>query len=337
MEIKILRHSLQLKHAFTISRGSRNSVDNIIVSLHHSGFSGLGEATANPYYRITTEIIEQDLQRIKDFLQTYSFSTPEKLWKDVAPSLEKNPFALCALDEAAHDLFGKINNQPLYKMWGLNLNKLPISNFTIGIDDIEVMVKKMEETPWPIYKIKLGTRNDLEIIQSLRKASDAVFRVDANGDWDADQCISFSKAFKNLNVEFLEQPLPANAPKEKQLEVFKHSHLPIIADESCITEEDVEKCHGYFHGVNIKLMKCGGITPAKRMIAKAKELGMKVMVGCMTESSIGISAIAQLTPLLDYVDMDGALLLSNDPARGVELKDGKIFLSELPGTGAQLK
>jgi len=336
MEIKILKHTLQLKHAFTISRGSRNKVDSIIVSLHHNGFTGLGEATANPYYGTTADIIGQDLERLNDFLRTYSFSTPEKLWQEVAPKLENNSFALCALDMAAHDLYGKIKAQPLYKIWGLDLNKLPISNFTIGIDEIDVMKEKMEETPWPIYKIKLGTSNDLEIVKSLRKATNALFRVDANGDWDASQCISFSKEFKNLNVEFLEQPLPANASKEAQLEVFKHSHLPIIADESCITEKDVEKCHGLYHGVNIKLMKCGGITPAKRMIAKAKTLGMKVMIGCMTESSVGISAISQLTPLLDYVDMDGAMLLSNDPASGVILENGKILMSENPGIGARL-
>ncbi len=336
MHIRLREYELKLKHAFTISRGSRDKVHNVIVELTEGKHTGLGEATENPYYHIDTGKINTDLLGIEELLKDHYFTTPEKLWQEVAPLLNQNPFALCALDEAAHDLYGKIHQKPLYKLWKLDVSKAPLSNYTLGIDEVDVMIEKMKQTPWPLYKIKLGNEHDLEIIKALRNETDAIFRVDANGGWSADQCIRFSEEFKPLGVEFIEQPLHADARLEEKTEAFKHSKLPLIADESCILEEDVAECKPFFHGVNIKLMKCGGITPALRMVREAKTLGLKVMVGCMTESSVGISAIAQLAPLLDYIDMDGAMLLSNDPAEGVGLSNGKILFSEKAGTGAVL-
>jgi L-alanine-DL-glutamate epimerase-like enolase superfamily enzyme len=200
---------------------------------------------------------------------------------------------------------------------------------------IEKMIEKMHEMPFPLYKIKLGTDHDLEIIEALRKEPDAVFRVDANTAWTPEQTIYFSTSLKDMGVEFIEQPLKADDWKGMK-KVFEQSALPIIADESCILEQDVEKCVGYFHGVNIKLMKCGGLTPALRMIKKAKSLGLKVMVGCMTESTIGCSAIAQLVPQLDFVDMDGCLLVDDTISRGIRIEYGKIIYSKIAGTGAEL-
>ena len=194
----------------------------------------------------------------------------------------------------------------------------------------------MQEFPgWPVYKIKLGTDHDLEIVRELRRHTDAVFRVDANCGWTADEAIANSEAMKDLGVEFIEQPLPAEQWREMG-RVFGASALPVIADESCVVEEDVERCAGAFHGVNIKLVKCGGMTPARRMIARARELGLKTMVGCMTESTVGISAIAQLLPLLDYVDMDGALLLARDIAAGVAIDQGRCRYPSENGNGVRL-
>ena len=193
----------------------------------------------------------------------------------------------------------------------------------------------MKELPWPIYKIKLGTKNDIEIVTELRKHTNAIFRIDANCGWTADETIENSYQLKELDVEFLEQPLSAD-DIDGAKKVFKNSALPIIADESCIIESDVEKCVGLFHGINVKLSKCGGLTPGKRMLEKAKTLGLKTMVGCMTESTVGISAIAHLLPLLDYVDMDGSLLLKEDIATGISIKDGVIIYSNLNGTGVSL-
>jgi L-alanine-DL-glutamate epimerase-like enolase superfamily enzyme len=198
------------------------------------------------------------------------------------------------------------------------------------------MVQKLLEMPgWPIYKIKLGTKYDLDIVRELRKHTDAVFRVDANCGWTADEAIANSHELARLNVEFIEQPLPA-AQWDDVKRVYKESALPIIADESCIGESDVDRCVGHFHGVNVKLVKCGGLTPGKRMVTRARELGMKAMVGCMTESTVGISAIAQLLPLLDYVDMDGAALLASDIADGVKVDRGTCIYPNANGSGVEL-
>jgi L-alanine-DL-glutamate epimerase-like enolase superfamily enzyme len=204
------------------------------------------------------------------------------------------------------------------------------------MDTVERMVAKMQEfADWPIYKIKLGTPDDLQIVTELRSHTQAVFRVDANTSWTVEQTIANARELKRLGVEFIEQPLP-RGDFDGMRRVFAESAVPIIADESCHSEEDVERCSGCFHGINIKLMKAGGLTPARRMIARARQLGLQVMVGCMTESSIGISAIAQLLPLLDYVDMDGAVLLANDIATGVRVERGRAIFPDENGTGARL-
>ena len=335
--MKLLTHSfdLPLRHTFTISRESTSVQTTLIVELTDGTHRGYGEATTNSYYGMTLEKMRAGLERVRSIVESQDQLDPPALWEAVAPQLQDCPFGLCALDQAAYDLWGKQQGKPVYELWGLNTDRIPMSNFTIGIDTIEVMVEKLQEMPdWPIYKIKLGTSHDMEIIHELRKHTNAVFRVDANCGWYADKAIALSHELKSLNVEFIEQPLPAG--DEGYRRVFEESALPIIADESCITEADVAKCAGLFHGINIKLVKCGGLTPARRMISHARELGLKVMVGCMTESSVGISAIAQLLPLLDYVDMDGAALLASDIATGVRVENGQCHYPDVPGSGVAL-
>lgn len=335
LKLTIRSFELPLRHTFTISYDSRDVQETLIVELQHGDHKGYGEATSNPYYGFTIENMTNALENIREKVESTELTNPEEFWAQMQPLLADNPFALCALDLAANDLYGKMNGQPLYKMWGLEAHNMPLTDYTIGIDTVENMVKKLKETPWPLYKIKLGTPDDVAIVKELRQHTDAVFRVDANCAWGVEETIENSRQLKPLGVEFIEQPMRAD-DMEGMKAVYQRSELPVIADESCITEADVAKCHGYFHGVNIKLTKCGGLTPARRMIAEAKILGMKVMVGCMTESSIGISAIAQLLPLLDYVDMDGALLLSKDIASGVTIDYGKVNYSEVNGTGVTL-
>jgi L-alanine-DL-glutamate epimerase-like enolase superfamily enzyme len=336
MQLTLHAFDLPLAHTFTISRESITSQPTLIVELSQDGQSGYGEATSNKYYGFTIERMARDLAAVVPQLEAATLSDPAMLWQACQPALADDPFALCALDQAAHDLWGKLRGQPVWKLWGLSIDKIPLSNYTIGIDAIEVMVAKMKDFPgWPIYKIKLGTDRDLEIVRELRKHTQAVFRVDANCGWAADQTIASALALKTLGVEFIEQPLPADRWDELA-RVREQSALPIIADESCIVESDVARCHGVFHGINIKLVKCGGLTPARRMIAEARRLGLSVMVGCMTESSVGISAIAQLLPLLDYVDMDGAVLLAKDIAEGVRLDRGRCIYPDRPGSGVRL-
>ena len=245
-----------------------------------------------------------DLEAKKSFIEKFAFTNPERYWHYLHHLFPQNPFLVCALDMAGWDLYGKLNKKPLYSLWNLDISKNPLTDYTIGIDTVENMVSKMKEKPWPVYKIKLGTHNDVQIITELRKHTSSVFRIDANAAWKAQEALEKIKAFEKLDVEFIEQPL-AKDDWEGMKFLYENSPLPLIADESCVAEHDVEKCHEHFHGINIKLTKCSGITPALRMISKARELNMKVMVGSMNESSIGTAAIAQLLPLLDYVDMDG--------------------------------
>ena len=335
MKLILRTYDLKLKHTFRISRKTIDFQPSLIVELQEDGISGFGEATSNPYYNITIENIQNDIERVRTLIETTSNETPEEFWSKISPFFQDNPFALCALDNAYNDLYARKKGKKLYELWNYEILNNPLTNYTIGIDSIENMVKTMKEFPWPIYKIKLGTQEDLAIVTELRKHSDSIFRVDANCAWTVEETLLNAEILKKLGVEFIEQPLKAN-DWEGQREVFKNSVLPIIADESCIAEDDVAKCHNHFHGVNIKLMKCGGITPGRRMIAEAKRLGLKTMVGCMTESTVGISAIAHLLPELDYVDMDGALLLAEDIASGVTIKNGKTYYPDRTGTGVIL-
>lgn len=336
MQLKIHTFELPLRHTFTISRGSVNVQPTLIVELTDGTHHGYGEATTNTYYGATLEHMADALKELRPLLAPIETIEPEQLWQQAAEKLPDNPFSLCALDEAAHDLWGKQQGAPLTQLWGLDTTDCPDSNFTIGIDSMETMIEKMREVPdWPIYKIKLGTPRDLEIIRQLRGATSATFRVDANCGWTVEETIHNSHELKTLGVEFIEQPLPAD-DWEGCRRVFQQSVLPIIADESCVQEADVARCQGRFHGVNIKLVKCGGMTPARRMIEQARKLDLRVMIGCMTESTVGISAIAQLLPLLDYVDMDGAALLARDIATGSRLENGRCLFAQGNGTGVAL-
>ena len=335
MQIIIRSYDLKLKHTFTISRQSFDTKRTMIVELKDENISGFGEASENPYYHKTLENMIQDLQNCKKIIEKDTNETPEEFWTKMYLHLKEDMFALCALDIAYNDLYARKKGKKLYELWDYGIENNPMTNYTIGIDTIEKMITKMQETPWPVYKIKLGTKKDIEIVKELRNHSDAVFRIDANCAWTAEETIKNAVELKKLGVEFLEQPLPAE-DWEGARKVYLESVLPIVADESCQIESDVEKCHDHFHGINIKLVKCGGLTPARRMLKKAKILGMKKMVGCMTESSIGISAIAHLLPELDYVDMDGAMLLSEDIASGVTLNSGMVNYSDLNGIGTQL-
>lgn len=335
MELSLFPFEIPFRHPFTISRKSKTVQPLLVVKLSQGAYYGLGETADNSYYQITVPMMMERLEKLRPVLAGLSAEDPPSLWQTLYPSLSDNLFALCALDMAAWDLHARSQGKKLYELWGLDISHNPMTDYTIGIDTIEGMVAKLREFPWPIYKIKLGTPEDVEIVRALRAHTDAVFRIDANCAWKADDAIRYSRHLAGLGVEFLEQPLAAD-DLDGMAKLRAHSALPLIADESCIREEDVSRCADYFHGINIKLTKCGGITPALRMIREARSLGLQVMTGSMNESSVGTSAVAQLLPLLDYVDMDGPLLLAGDIASGVTFDHGRIVYADRPGTGAVL-
>jgi L-Ala-D/L-Glu epimerase len=335
MKVRYSVSNLPFKYPFTISKGTKTHQPSLIVELEHMGVKGYGEAPAINYYNIPVDKMIHDLEVRKQFVEKFAFTQPERYWHYLHHLFPQNNFLVCALDIAAWDLYGKLRNQPLYKLWGLSFDQAPLCDYTIGIDSIEKMIEKMNELPWPIYKIKLGTTEDIEIVTALRKNTNATIRVDANAAWTVDEAIAKVPALKALDVEFIEQPLEKN-DWEGMKELYNVSSLPLIADEACVVEGDVLKCVSHFHGINIKLTKCSGLTPALRMIKEARTLGLKVMVGSMNESTIGTAAIAHLLPLLDYVDMDGPLLLAEDLATGVSFENGRVEVSTSPGLGIEL-
>ncbi|HEY4335344.1 MAG TPA: dipeptide epimerase [Puia sp.] len=325
-------YQLPFRHPFTISKGTKTHQPTLIVQLEHKGLKGYGEAPAITYYHIPVEKMIADLEANQTMIGRFALTDPQRYWHYLHHLLPENPFLVCALDIAAWDLYGQQLGKPLFALWGLDPTKGPQTDFTIGIDSIDKMVAKMKEKPWPIYKIKLGVPDDLAIMEALRQHTDARFRVDANAGWTVEEALQKIPRLAELGVEFVEQPL-AKDDWEGMKTLYERSPLPLFADESCVKEEDVERCHGHFHGINIKLTKCSGLTPARRMIDNARRLGMKVMVGSMNESTIGSAAIAHLLPAIDYVDMDGPLLLTEDVATGLSFDHGKITIPRGPGLG----
>lgn len=335
MKVSYRHYELPFRHPFTISKGTKTHQPTLLVELEYFGIRGYGEAPAISYYNIPVSQMVEDLEAKRKLVEKFSFSDPERYWHYLHHLFPKNPFLVCALDMAGWDIYGKMKRQQLHQLWGLDTEKAPLTDFTIGIADIPNMIQKMKEKPWPIYKIKVGFENDVETVAALRQHTNAVFRVDANAAWDLETALHKIPLLQELGVELVEQPLAKDNWDGMKI-LYEKSALPLIADEACVAEQDVAKCAGHFHGINIKLTKCSGITPARRMIAEARKLELKVMVGCMNESSVGTGAIAQLAPLLDYVDMDGPLLLTEDTAESVKFDFGKIIYNNLPGLGIDI-
>lgn len=332
MKVNYWPFNLKFRHPFTISKGTKTHQPTLIAELEHFGIKGYGEAPAITYYNITVEKMIEDLEKKKSMVEKFALTDPDRYWHYLHHLFPQSPFLVCSLDIAAWDIFGKMKNKPLYELWNGDISKNPLTDYTIGIDSKEKMLAKMKEKPWPIYKIKVGTADDIAIVKALRENTNSILRVDANAAWDVETALKIIPQLKELGVEFVEQPL-AKDDWEGMKILYAESPIPLFADESCVFEQDVEKCKDHFHGINIKLTKCSGITPALRMIKRARELDLKIMVGSMNESTVGSAAIAHLLPFIDHVDMDGPLLLEEDVATGIEYGFGKISYSNEPGLG----
>jgi L-alanine-DL-glutamate epimerase-like enolase superfamily enzyme len=323
---------LPFKYPFTISKGTKTHQPTFVVELAMGSFTGYGEAPAISYYNIMVDQMAADLEKKKNFVEKFAFTSPERYWHYLHHLFPGNPFLVCALDMAGWDLYGQMQRKPLFNLWNTDLSLSPVTDYTIGIDTVDRMIAKMHEKPWPVYKVKLGTANDIEIIEALRKETSSVLRVDANAAWTTEEALEKIPRLAKLGVELVEQPLSKDNWEGMKV-LYKESPLPLIADESCVFEKDVDICFGHFHGINIKLTKCSGITPARRMITRARELGMKVMIGSMNESTIGSAAIAHLMPEVDFADADGPLLLDQDIASGLFYDMGRLSVTNAAGLG----
>jgi L-alanine-DL-glutamate epimerase-like enolase superfamily enzyme len=331
LEAEILE--LKTKHPFIIARGSRDTYRTVMVRLvDQDGIEGWGEAAPQRYYGETAETVLAAMQ-------VYSTALPdnplhlEDAEAALALGLAGNNSARAGLSTALHDLAGKRMGIPVHRLFGLDAGKCPISTFTIGIDTPErIKLKVAEAKQYPALKIKLGTADDRAILTAIREGTDKELRVDANAGWTRKQAIASLPMLYEYGVTVLEQPLNPGDLDGLAM-VTRHSRIPVIADESCLTAADIPRLVGRVDGINIKLAKCGSLREALRMIAVARAHHMLVMVGCMIESSIGITAAAQFTPLVDLCDLDGAALLASDPYAGATIERGQLRLPEGPGLG----
>ena len=344
MQLDFWEQQLPFEYPFTISNGrTKTHQHSLMIRLSLGNWQGYGEAPAIVYYNVTVESMMELLEKNRKLIEKFALIDPERFWHFLHHLFPNDPFLVSALDMAGWDLFGQMKKQPLHEIWNTTWNEetpTPICDYTLGIDTTTKMVEKMKAHPWPIYKIKVGTDYDIEMITALRAHTSVPLRVDANAGWTTEEALQKIPALADLGVELVEQPL-AKDNWEGMAQLKAASTIPLFADESCVFEKDVATCANYFHGINIKLTKCSGLTPALRMIKEAKTLGMKVMMGSMNESVIGSAAIAQFLPQLDYVDMDGPLLMTELNAVGLdynmENNKGKIIPLTKPGLGVQFR
>ena len=328
---------LRTKHPFIIARGGQSDYRTIWVRLKDAdGYEGWGEAAPSRFYGETAETVLAALNVYVAGMpeDPFDLEATEGRW---ASLLRVNASARAALSSALHDLVGKRLGVPVYRLWGLDPSKAPRSTFTIGLDTPErIRLKVGEAAEYPILKIKLGTDRDVEILRAIRSVTDKELRVDANCGWTVKQTIAMLPVLQEFGVTLLEQPLPPDQISGLA-EISRRATIPVIADESCRTVEDIPPLVGAVDGINIKLAKCGSLREALRMISVARAHGMMVMVGCMIESSLGITAAAHFTPLVDIVDLDGAALLANDPFTGAGIAGGQVTLPAGPGLGVRAR
>lgn len=333
LQLRFRPFELQLRHVFTLAGSSRTTTPVVLTELECDGVVGYGEASLPPYLGETQESVAAFLSKL-DLAQFTNPFLMEDILDYVFDAAPGNYAAKAAVDIALHDLTGKLAGQPWHVLWGLNPADTPVTSFTIGIDTPEVVRQKVQEASmYKILKVKLGRDNDREMIEMVRAVSDIPLCVDVNQGWkDRDQALEMVYWLKDKGVVFVEQPMDKNL-RDDVAWLTENSPLPIIADESVQTLGDVLPLHGVYSGINIKLMKCGGLRTAHKMINLAKSLGMEVMIGCMTETSCAVSAAAQLSPLARWADLDGNLLISNDIYDGLKIIEGKITLPDRPGIG----
>ncbi len=325
---------LQLRHTFQIARETRDIQNNIIIHVQdNDGTTGLGEAAPTRFFGEDVQGVSRIFHESKDLFSAIDPFQIEDITNQLKSKYPKDTAARAAIDLAIHDIVGKKLKIPLYKLFGLNRHETKVTSFTIGIDTLDTMCKKVAEArDFPMLKIKVGFKNDIEILRELRKITRATFRVDANTGWTVDEAIQKLNHMEELGVELVEQPFPVGS-LESLRKLRNAVKIPVFADEDVRDSKDIPLLSGLVDGINIKLMKCGGLREALRMIHTARAHNMKIMIGCNIESSVSITAAAHLSPLADYVDLDGNLLVTNDPYTGVTVDKGKLILPEGNGLG----
>lgn len=328
-------YTLELRHVFTVASMSRKTTPVVLTEIEYDGMVGYGEASMPPYLGESQESVMAFLKRVDLSKYDNPFEL-ETILADIDAIAANNTAAKAAVDIALHDLVGKLMGQPWYNIWGYNKNNTPTTTFTIGIDTADVVKQKTKEADeYKVLKVKLGGANDKQMIETIRSVTDKPITTDVNQGWkDKHYALDMIHWLKEKGVVFVEQPMPKERTKELAW-LTEQSPLPIIGDEGVQRLSDIKKAEGVYSGINIKLMKCTGMREANKMVSMARQLGMYVMIGCMTETSCGISAASHLSPMVDWADLDGNLLISNDCYDGVKVVNGKVTLSDRPGIGVK--
>lgn len=336
MELNYSTNEIKLTNPLHTSYGIVTRAENAFITIRYGDLYGYGEGFPINRY---VENIDNVLACLKNF-SSHLGSNPlaiEKINQSFNNLETKSPATKSAINMALYDLLGKLTNLPLYKMLGLSDLDTPYTSYTIGVDNTQNVIKQvLNAHDFPIIKLKIGKKSDIDVIKAIRQISDVTIRVDANGSWTPEQAIEMIDLLYECNIQFIEQPVAAYDLEGLKF-VRKHSPIPIIADESCLSLNDIPKLSECVDGINIKLAKCGGISEALKMIYTAKACNLKVMIGCFLESSLAVTAAAQLTPLADYADLDPILFINHDPYEGVHIVNGKIILPNKPGLGVVLK
>lgn len=336
MHLSYSPYELKLRHAFNLAKYSRTTTPDVQVQIEYDGIIGYGEASMPPYLGESVESVMKFLSKV-DLSQFNDPFRIEEILEYVDSIEANNRAAKASVDIALHDLLGKIMGQPWYKIWGLSPEKAPNTSFTIGIDKAEIVRQKViEAEPYKVLKVKMGLDNDKELVEIIRQMTDRPICVDANQGWsDKHKALEMIEWLYDKNCLFVEQPMPKEMIDETAW-LREHSNLPIIADEAFQRIGDIKRFHGVYDGINIKLMKSTGLHEAYKMVTLARALDMKIMVGCMTETSCAVTAAAQLSPLVDWADLDGNLLIANDRFDGIKIVNGQVTIPDRPGIGVEL-
>ncbi|MEW5797383.1 MAG: dipeptide epimerase [Bacteroidota bacterium] len=335
MKLSFRPYTLELRHTFTVATMSRTTTPAVLTEIEYDGVVGYGEASMPPYLGESQESVMAFLKRV-DLSKYENPFDLETILADIDVLAFHNTSAKAAIDIALHDLVGKLMGQPWYNIWGFDKNKAPNTTFTIGIDKADVVREKTKEAAgFKILKVKLGKDNDREMIETIRSVTDVPLTADPNQGWkDKFYALDMIHWLKEKGVQYIEQPM-AKEKYDDHAWLTERSPLPILADESCQRLNDISKIKGAYNGIVIKLMKCTGMREAHKMLTLAKAYNMKVLIGCMTETSCAISAASHLSPMCDWADLDGMLLIKNDVFNGTTVVDGKLTLTDLPGIGVK--
>lgn len=335
LQLKYQSYDLPFEYPFAISKGLKTHQPTLILSLSLGRMIGYGETTSIGYYNADVDEMIVLLEKNRLTLERYALNGPERFWHFLHHLFPGQNFLISALDMAGWDLYAQLNRRPLYSLIGLQWKNIPLTDYTIGLSTPEEITERVNTKPSPIYKLKVGSENDLPSLEALRKATDAVIRIDANEAWTIEQLAKILPLLEEMKVELIEQPLDRNDIEGmKKLKTL--TRIPIIADEACREEKDAEPCLELYDGINIKLSKCGGITPALNMIKAARKAKKRIMLGGMCETIVGATALAHLLPLANYADIDGPLLLAENIGKGLTYDNGLISVPMVPGMGVSL-